>query len=158
MVSCHRHGRAHGFVGKGRQSWLPTQRAAGTLRFQNSTLIKQNLFFFFHVLESFGFFFWSSCLWGWFVSKHFRSGRRTRIARRWKQNAILSPGRCTRWVRAQAVGQSTSSGAARASGHAFRGHNAVTQLREAPGLNYQDMKLARKPLLFNADTQCLERL
>ena len=68
-VSCHRDGQAHGFVGKGRQSWLSAQRAAVTLHFQNSTLLKQNLSFF----ASFAFSFWTSCVWFCLVSKNFQS-------------------------------------------------------------------------------------
>lgn len=71
VVSCHQGGWAHGSVGKGRQSRLSTQRAAVTLRFQNSTLLKQKSIFY--ILESFGCLSWTSWVWACFVSKNFHS-------------------------------------------------------------------------------------
>lgn len=46
MLSRLQGGWAHGFLGKARQSCLWTQRAAVTLHFQNSDLLKQTFLLF----------------------------------------------------------------------------------------------------------------
>lgn len=56
------------------------------------------------------------------------------------------------------AGLSINSRTAQAYWHRFSRRNTIAQQREVAGLDYPDMILARKPLLYNADTQCLGRL
>lgn len=138
-------GWAHGFLGKARQSCLWTQRAAVTLHFQNSDLLKQT-FLLFLLLGTLLYFFGLRAFVGvYFLPSSNSQSAHTVNSLAFETHEILSTLCCTRYNLSDS----------RANWHTFSGQNSDVQQREVPRLGFWGMMLVRKPLPYDADTQCL---